>query len=500
MELLKVLLVDDENLVIEDMLTLIDWESNGFSVAGYAYNGSQSLKLIQKINPDIIFMDVSLPDIDGIRLSKKLLEISPDIIIIILSGYMDFTYAQGAVEIGALSYLVKHQMTPERLIDVLHAARETHEKRQLSQILSSRQLLRDILEQNIPLSSDILNHLTQYKDSFLILQLSPLTPYQYEAKEDAFVVQPHFSSLLKIKENEMHVLDILIYHSSFLVFIYLNPDAKAGKRYLSSLNILIKKLLDELKNTTLVPFFAVHLDCETTLTSLHDDCGYLEAYREDYIFYPNKNILTIGRRIKEKPCSPDLTFINKDSFLSNNLTFCQQLTHCLESLAHRKDAMGFYNCCDLTRKMMNDFPIDYKRYPSECIYSHDISRQLIEECINLYASYQVLRQYSPSTSYIIQYIHKNYNQNPSLAEASSILSSNPMYLGQKFRKETGKIFHDYLNEFRIDKAKELLQGTNLKIFEISDLVGINNSQYFSKIFKELTNVTPNEYRLKHFAL
>ena len=75
-----------------------------------------------------------------------------------------------------------------------------------------------------------------------------------------------------------------------------------------------------------------------------------------------------------------------------------------------------------------------------------------------------------------------------------------MYLGQKFKKDTGRTFHDYLNEYRIEQAKELLSKTNMKIFEVSESIGITNSQYFSRIFKEMTGRTPNEYRAEHFSI
>ena len=78
MEYLKVMLVDDEDLVIEDIQALIDWEAHGFRVVGFAYNGRQAQRLVEEVQPDIIFMDVSLPDLDGISLSRKLQERLPE--------------------------------------------------------------------------------------------------------------------------------------------------------------------------------------------------------------------------------------------------------------------------------------------------------------------------------------------------------------------------------------------------------------------------------------
>lgn len=241
MKYLKVILVDDEDLVIDDMRTLIDWEANGFQISGAAYNGLQASKLIQQVHPDIVFMDVSLPDTDGITLSRQMRSRFPDMVIIILSSYMNFSYAQGAVEISALSYLVKHQMTPERLLEVLSSARNTIEKKQLSNLLISRLLLRDILDHNPPISPSTMDSLSVYQDSFLLLLFSPVIPYCH--KEDTVSIRhPRISSLQNISNPFLFVQDVLIYQSDLLVFLTMKPDARAGNRYKSSLELIVHKI------------------------------------------------------------------------------------------------------------------------------------------------------------------------------------------------------------------------------------------------------------------
>jgi transcriptional regulator GlxA family with amidase domain len=70
-------------------------------------------------------------------------------------------------------------------------------------------------------------------------------------------------------------------------------------------------------------------------------------------------------------------------------------------------------------------------------------------------------------------------------------------VGQRFIKDTGRSFHDYLNEIRLSHARELLASTVLKVGEISQQVGIGSAQYFSNLFRESVGVTPNEYRSRH---
>ena len=116
MEPMKVFFVDDEPIVISDLMTRIDWNLEGFEIKGYAYSAESALTLIKEYMPDLVFVDVALPGMSGLELSAKIREINRNTIIVILSGYMEFDYAQKAMSIGVLTYLVKHQLTADFLL------------------------------------------------------------------------------------------------------------------------------------------------------------------------------------------------------------------------------------------------------------------------------------------------------------------------------------------------------------------------------------------------
>ena len=121
--------MDDEPIVISDLLAQINWEAQGFDVKGCAYSAEVALTLIKKYMPDLVFVDVALPGMSGLELAAKIKEINSNAIIVILSGYMEFDYAQQAMNIGVLTYLVKHQLTAETLLETLNKVKETFEAR-----------------------------------------------------------------------------------------------------------------------------------------------------------------------------------------------------------------------------------------------------------------------------------------------------------------------------------------------------------------------------------
>lgn len=91
-------------------------------------------------------------------------------------------------------------------------------------------------------------------------------------------------------------------------------------------------------------------------------------------------------------------------------------------------------------------------------------------------------------------IHEFYQSGITLEEIGFKLNITPEYLGTLFHKEMGVTFSTYMKNYRIGKAKELLCGTQLKLYEIAEQVGYSDSKYFSKVFKEVTGQLPTEYR------
>ena len=92
------------------------------------------------------------------------------------------------------------------------------------------------------------------------------------------------------------------------------------------------------------------------------------------------------------------------------------------------------------------------------------------------------------------FFQANYNKDISIKTLSAGFNINAAYLGQLFKNETGEMLTNYLNNLRIEKAKEMLQNTTLKAYEISEMVGYSNTNYFYRIFKKITGVSPTDYR------
>ncbi|UFT98688.1 response regulator [Radiobacillus kanasensis] len=103
---------------------------------------------------------------------------------------------------------------------------------------------------------------------------------------------------------------------------------------------------------------------------------------------------------------------------------------------------------------------------------------------------------SPSMNKISRYMWQNMDRDLSLSTISNLVHLHPGYFSQWFKKETGINFSEYLTDLRIKKAKQLLLETELKVYEVAELVGYQSEKHFLKTFKKRTEKTPSEYRHK----
>ena len=126
--MLRILLADDEPLVLIGLQGMLEWEKMGYTVCGTARNGRIAQELIEREQPDIVIADVKMPVMDGLDLARACHEKGPLPVFIMLTSSEDFSYARRAIEAGVVDYLVKMELTPQSLCDALARAAEQVQK------------------------------------------------------------------------------------------------------------------------------------------------------------------------------------------------------------------------------------------------------------------------------------------------------------------------------------------------------------------------------------
>jgi DNA-binding NarL/FixJ family response regulator len=115
----RILLVDDHPLTREGLAALL--AGNGFDVVGQASDGREAIDLARDLQPDVVLLDLSMPELDGLEALPRLRAESPDCEVVVLTASGDEGNLLAAIRGGAAGYLLKTE-PPERLVDFLHGA------------------------------------------------------------------------------------------------------------------------------------------------------------------------------------------------------------------------------------------------------------------------------------------------------------------------------------------------------------------------------------------
>jgi len=103
----KVIIIDDEPIIVKGLKEAVPWEKYGCEVVATAENGKEGIKLIREHKPHFIFSDIAMPKMDGLKMIAALKSQFPNMLVTILTGYRDFDYAQTAISLGVQRFLLK---------------------------------------------------------------------------------------------------------------------------------------------------------------------------------------------------------------------------------------------------------------------------------------------------------------------------------------------------------------------------------------------------------
>jgi len=141
----SILVIDDEAIIRNGIKAILDKQED-FYVAGAAGDGLQALSMIEKLHPDIVLTDINMPNMDGLEMMERLREMDEDIVVLLLTGYDDFSYAQRALRAGAEDYLLK-PVGKNQLLEILRKAAQKVE--QGKELRKKTQMLENMISSKV---------------------------------------------------------------------------------------------------------------------------------------------------------------------------------------------------------------------------------------------------------------------------------------------------------------------------------------------------------------
>ncbi|BAH82072.1 response regulator transcription factor [Streptococcus dysgalactiae subsp. equisimilis] len=478
----KVLLVDDEYMILQGLTMIIDWQALGFDVVSTARSGQEALAYLAQYPVDVMISDVNMPGMTGLDLIEAAKTNHPQLQTLILSGYQEFSYVQKAMELETKGYLLKPvdkaelQAKMKQFKDWLDAQQaESIRQETYHDSLLTLWLTDELSEKEFhQLSQDLPEHaLTGF--TVLYVECS-----EWIEEMEAYFKQEEQPCYLKKEEDKKIYLAILL------------GRAQQAKAFTSNLQ---KQFSEDIQQIILGE-------------TVDDWENVYESYNQvrQSLFY-NSQMSQPTDKGNSKLAMPEsrLQFFafNKALMIGDEPTILAKL----EAIFHEMKALNFspedvkHVSFLLFSDIYRQFPIlDKMTYLSMVKTIHEsqsIDRILseLQKVLNLTnKSRAPEKRYSDLVSETIDCIRQEYHQELTLKAIADRLHVNGVYLGQCFKNETERSFAQYLNQVRIQKAQQLLLYTNQSINEIAYKTGYNTNHYFIKMFKKLNGLSPKEFR------
>jgi len=537
--MLSILIVDDEAIIRNGIASTV--QSLGlFEKVETAKNGYEALELCKTNKYSAILLDIMMPRMNGMEFLEQLKdyelayvknnEIPLQTLKVILSGYDEFDYAQKAISLGVDEFLLK----PIEPDDVVQLTKKLYEKSCLIEENSQRQMkMRDQVYQSLPLlyekffidlvESDLDDEAILSKSQFLGLSLSSeyylvaVAAVVYSEPKSEMMGNLAIYSLKTVLQAhplpgcEQLFFEIGLTRCAIIFGFDNNSDGELlTETYLSELvdgirekegffiNCGIGKAVHTrsgikksyrdactaLMYTALLPNSTVQ-----KLTDEEDDTSHglvLDDMSELSGFLKLGNASEadefIDRAFAQIEKRPDKRVAVDIRIMLTGILFT-----CLASMRQKGIQINGEKFSHYSKVILGDDSlhnvVDFKEITFKLL--HDTLSQIVNESSNK-KLYLVEKAKS-----IVQ---ERYNENLTTQAVADLLGFSRNYFGQLFKKEVCCTFSEHLSRVRIAEAKRLLQSTTLKIYEVSELVGIDDSFYFSSLFKKYVGCSPSEFR------
>ncbi|WP_070000245.1 response regulator transcription factor [Cellulosilyticum sp. I15G10I2] len=529
------LVVDDDMFFRTSLISIIEQTELPINQVFVAGDGQEAIDFLNQKKIDIVITDMSMPNVDGVQLIRYIKQVFNHIKFIVLSGFDDFLYVKESIQLGAIDYLLKHSLTVESLHNIFKKIQEEFKRpSELEQIKKNMELLTprlkydfirelivgDIQDETVikEFMEDAQNNLSFSSYAVIALKI-----------DDYFIIQEKFDSLKAISNFQKNFLAIcqqtidtfgcgIICHvqeGDFAAAISLGNIHSELELY-NILNEYVSRLRACLKRFMNITCCFGIGKISNNYMNMH--AQYLDAVKRlQNTFYGGKDkVITSVSTSIPMVIHPGLSMeleskILKYVYKGDALALEEEFDHLFSEIMTNKYSaqsvqMLAIELINLINKICREADITKDKIFEEDIQPHikvyqyqtygDLHKWLsdIFKKVTHYM-YKVLdNDYCEITKKALAYIDNHFGESISLNEVAGYLNINSAYLSRVFKKDIQKGLTEYLNHYRIIKAQELIRGSNIKVVDIYKEVGFSSYNYFFKVFKEVTGMTPVEYK------
>lgn len=529
----KIMLADDEGIVIDALSFIIQKNFGDSCIIESAKTGRSVIELAERFRPDIAFMDIQMPGINGIDAIREIKKTCPNTVFIILSAYDRFDYAKQVLNMGVLDYINK-PIEKNVIIDILHKAMKevgiSREKR------SNDLLIREKLETVVPIIESGLIYSILFQDNYeqdterykQLLGVEEEQGYMMVIQCGDEQKNGHLTNTVgtgvRVQSSYQEIREIIreffpgivgpMMANMVIVYVPVNMEENS-EEYENRIEVIerARKMVQKLSRRvdarfrvgigSVMPLERAGISYSEAINSFRISNGSVAhakdlpigcGYEEDYPVETEKKMFSYIEEGNLEGATAEATSFfnwmldsNADKLMSIKLKVLEFVLWA-ERIGYESGGMVYrFTSRQDYLQSINDM----KNY--EELRTWFITK-IQAACRNV-----VTKKEEQETNLIAiarDYIDHHYQNELSLDETSRQVNISPYYFSKLFKEEMGQSFIEYVTGIRMEKAKELLETTDKSMKEICNEVGYADPNYFSRTFKKNVGYSPTEYKEK----
>ncbi|QGQ97665.1 response regulator [Paenibacillus psychroresistens] len=511
--MLNVLIVDDEKWMRKTLRNAVEWNQLGMNLVFEAEDGAQAYEAIIRLKPELVLADIQMPGMDGITLLRRVKDEGIMSMFIFLSGYDRFDYAQNAINLGAIGYLLK-PVDEHELKEMLIKAKELHLDKQVEQHKKMEGLVSRLLQGEAK---------SEHYQEFL--QLQP------KAVLNKFVVVAvELDDMNTINWNKMNQNQTIItawktqtvkcgFTCEFVfskagISVLIMPNKQLQEMESAVIEAMCRKAAAEIRNLTGYTIscgIGQMVSSFSLINSSYLESGKALEYKlllgkESIVAYERLRIKTFGVELLDHALKVTIANFIKQGDPNHIDSIIQSVKSRMEECQPTPQDLKLfiYSFIDLiSHSLLAKTALESQMDPNKlyedicnCVGLEAVFLRL-KSLLEKVSSVAFLDQgdfYKKLVEGIKVYIHSQYKQDISLESISREFHFSPNYISKIFKEATGESILDYALNFRMQVAKELLLSLHNSISDVAGMVGYkDNPKYFTKVFKKSVGITPMEY-------
>jgi len=529
-KIFKILIADDEALARYAIRTLLSKNFTNLEIVGEAENGNEVIEMNRTLKPDLVVMDIRMPGINGIDASSQILTEFPKQNILLVTAYDNFNYVQQAIDLGVKGYILKPikkeeiiekfnkilesistendiSQKPENIESKINVVKPFLEKELVSAFISGSFETEEIksyinfLQENIEhgyfmlvsIGEDISRHINDALRNSIVKEKVLAVINQYLKSLTKCIIGPSIGNIIIVfipADSQIPFSD----HSKSSIFIA--SELKNRIRLTTKIDVSIGiglicsgisnfKISYEQANNALrkaIRENSIEVFCITAQERTRCRNSYPYNLENEFIEYLKIGKSDQAKRIISQILDHIFVMNNEPENIKEHVVL---LVTMLNRTMSQLDTEFARPIATNLATLVNLDQIDEIK-----IWALNATTSMMEEFEKIRALNKNIR-----IKQLQECVNNPYSYECTLENAAQKVGVTPQYLSKIFKDEFKTNFIDYVKDKRISYAKELLLSSEKNIRDISKLVGYENPNYFCRIFKKTTGMTPKEYKL-----